>query len=165
MALLATYWTLQDLGDPLLLLHHVEVLPQVRRHGPAAEGVGVAVVHPVQVALPGAAGGQGQGERPHCRPHLHRAHVAATPKLCRSGGVGERKTTCFTLRLSRQRVVVLSRSRCRFVFIVVTHVITATETKKVRRTLSCDGCCVSGRTGVVRMQSRHESITAAVDKL
>lgn len=27
---LATYWTLQDLGDPLLLLHHVKVLPQVR---------------------------------------------------------------------------------------------------------------------------------------
>lgn len=35
----------------------------------------------------------------------------------------------------------------------------------MRRTLSYDGCCVSGHMGVVRMQSRDESITAAVDKL
>lgn len=53
MELPATYWTLQDLGDPLLLLHHAEVLPQVWRHVPAAEVLGVTLVHTVQVALLG----------------------------------------------------------------------------------------------------------------
>lgn len=53
MELPATYWALQDLGDPLLLLHHVEVLPQVWRHGPAAEVLRVTLAHPVEVALPG----------------------------------------------------------------------------------------------------------------
>lgn len=53
MELPATYWALQDLGDPLLLLHHVEVLPQVWRHVPAAEVLRVTLAHPVEVALPG----------------------------------------------------------------------------------------------------------------
>lgn len=71
----ATYWTLQDLGDPLLLLHHVEVLPQVRRHVPAAEVLGVTLVQAVDVALLGVVAGQGQGERPRRLPHLHQTHV------------------------------------------------------------------------------------------
>lgn len=71
----ATYWTPQDLGDPLLLLHHVEVLPQVRRHVPAAEVLGVILVHAVEVALLGVASGQGQGEGPRRLPHLHQTHV------------------------------------------------------------------------------------------
>lgn len=53
MELLATYWTLQDLGDPLLLLHHVEVLPQVWRHVPAAEALGVILIHTADEALLG----------------------------------------------------------------------------------------------------------------
>lgn len=53
MELPATYRTLQDLGDPLLLLHHVEVLPQVRRHVPTAEVLRVTLIHAVEVALPG----------------------------------------------------------------------------------------------------------------
>lgn len=57
MELPATYWTLQDLGDPLLLLHHVEVLPQVWRHVPAAEVLGVTLIHTVQVALLGVVAG------------------------------------------------------------------------------------------------------------
>lgn len=72
----ATYWTLQDLGDPLLLLHHVEVLPQVRRHVPAAEVLRVTLVHAVEVALLGVIAGQGQGEGPRCLPHLHQTHVS-----------------------------------------------------------------------------------------
>lgn len=75
MELQATYWTLQDLGDPLLLLHHVEVLPQVRRHVFAAEVVWVTLVHAVEVALLRVVAGQGQGERPCCLPHLHQTHV------------------------------------------------------------------------------------------
>lgn len=68
----ATYWTLQDLRDPLLLLHHVEVLPQVRRHALAAEALGVAV------ALLGVVAGQGQGEGPRRLSHVHQAHVFAS---------------------------------------------------------------------------------------
>lgn len=84
----ATYWALQNLGDPLLLLHHVEILPQVGRQGPAAE---VALVHAVQVALPGlAAAGQGQGERRRRVPHVHQTHVsAARSRACPLESAGE----------------------------------------------------------------------------
>lgn len=77
MELQATYWTLQDLGDPLLLLHHVKVLPQVWRHVPAAEVLRVTLVHSVEVALLGVIAGQGQGQGPRCLPHLHQTHVLA----------------------------------------------------------------------------------------
>lgn len=107
MELRATYWTLQDLGDPLLLLHHVEVLPQVRRHVPAAEVLGVALVHAVEVALLGVVAGQGQGERPRCLPHLHQTHVltARPPALPLESARkrGRNITVSCTLRLSRQR--------------------------------------------------------------
>lgn len=71
----ATYWALQNLGDPLLLLHHVEILPQVRRHVPAAEVLRIALIHPVKVALLGVVAGQGQGQGPRRLPHLHQTHV------------------------------------------------------------------------------------------
>lgn len=75
MKLRATYWALQNLGDPLLLLHHVEILSQVRRHVSAAEVLGVTLVHSVEVALLGVVAGQGQGQRPRSLPHLHQTHV------------------------------------------------------------------------------------------
>jgi len=46
-----THRTLQYHGDPLPLLHHVEVLPQVGGHVPLALVLGAALVHPVEVAL------------------------------------------------------------------------------------------------------------------
>lgn len=109
MELPATYRTLQDLGDPLLLLHHVEVLPQVRRHVPAAEVVGVALVHAVEVALLGVVAGQGQGEGPRRLPHLHQAHLDGCAASYSSAGSCARgrirkASACFTSRLSRQRV-------------------------------------------------------------
>ena len=71
----ATYWTLQDLGDPLLLLHHVEILPQVWRHVPATKVLWVTLVHAVKVALLGVVAGQGQGQRPRSMSHIHQTHV------------------------------------------------------------------------------------------
>lgn len=70
-----TYWTLEDLGHPLLLLHHVEVLPQVRRHVPRAEVLRVILIHAIKVALLGVVAGQGQGHGPRRLPHLHQTHV------------------------------------------------------------------------------------------
>lgn len=90
MELWATYWALQNLGDPLLLFHHVEVLPQVRRHVPPAEVLGVALVQPVEVALLGVAAGQGQGQGPRIVPHLHQTHAFALPvESEREGGTSQ----------------------------------------------------------------------------
>lgn len=100
MEVQATYWTLQDLGDPLLLLHHVEVLPQVRRHVPAAEVLGVALVHAVEVAPLGVVAGQGQGQGPRRLPHLHQTHVLTVhrpPALPLGSGGRARKPHSFAL--------------------------------------------------------------------
>lgn len=47
----ATYWALKYLRHSLLLLHHVEVLPEVRRHVPLPQVVGVVLVDAVKVPL------------------------------------------------------------------------------------------------------------------
>lgn len=57
--------TLQDHGDPLPLLHHVKVLPQVRRHVPLPLVLRAALVHPIEVAfLVGRCGGRRRRHHP-----------------------------------------------------------------------------------------------------
>lgn len=46
-----THRALQYLSDPLPLLHHVEVLSQVRRHVPLPEVLGVVLIDAVKVPL------------------------------------------------------------------------------------------------------------------
>lgn len=129
----ATYWTLQDLGDPLLLLHHTEVLPQVRRHGPAAEGLVVAAVHAVQ----------GQGERARWRPHLHHAHVVTAAELCKGGQFRE-KQLVLCLGCQGNWVVISNRfasDSCNY-------------SDGDRQKKKCGGHCHMRDAGVFRMQSR-----------
>lgn len=72
-----TYRTVQNLGDSFLLLHHVEILPQIRRYFVPQV---LAVVHAAHVALLWVAAGQRQGQRPRCRPHVHQTHDLLRPQ-------------------------------------------------------------------------------------
>lgn len=130
----ATYWTLQDLGDPLLLLHHVEVLPQVGRHVPAAEVLRVTLVHTVEVALLGVVAGQGQGERPRRLPHLHQTHVVTVLlvlwNLCEGEGMKHHRSVRIQAVKATGLLIFYQERYC--MGAMVTHVITGMETKARR---------------------------------
>lgn len=155
----ATYWTLQDLGDPFLLLHHTEVLPQIRWQGPAAKVV-LRVALWVKVAFLGVVAGQRQCQGPGHLPHIHQTHVftETTPPTSLFWGREEKKTSRLFSQSGCQ-----GNNRCSFSW-KVTHnyrdkdkreASTLKEwcwfkTKSVRRTpitifpgAFCGGCCRS----------------------
>lgn len=127
MQLYSTYWTLQDLGDPLLLLHHVEVLPQIRRQGPVALRLWVAVVHAVQVLLLGVTAGQGQGQGPGRSPHFNQTHVLSSSSSVTSFSLKNTKIGSPQLQIQIEAVKatgVIFAGKEAVLAAVVTHVIT-----------------------------------------
>lgn len=138
----STYWALQNLGDPLLLLHHVEILSQVRWHVPAAEVLRVTIIHSVKVALLGVAAGQGQGQRPCSLPHIHQTHVvSARSSTGPLESAREHKTSQLISHSGCQGNSFNRKKSC--MCAMVTHVITRMETKESRTLLNDWHCFVS----------------------